>query len=94
MYMLPMAVKKEIIVASKNGLHARPAMEFVQLAKKFASAVRVEKAELVADGKSILEVMTLGAEQGSKIRLIVDGKDEVEAAEVLENLLTGNTDEP
>ena len=89
-----MAVEKEIIIASEYGLHARPAMEFVQLAKKFGSKVRVEKAELAADGKSILEIMTLGAEQGSKVRLIVDGKDELKAAEALENLLISNPDEP
>jgi phosphotransferase system HPr (HPr) family protein len=88
-----MAIEKEIVIANKYGLHARPAMEFVQLAKKFGSSVRVEKAELAADGKSILEIMTLGAERGSKVRLVVKGEDEARAAAALENLLVGSADE-
>jgi phosphocarrier protein len=88
-----MAVEKEIVIAHKYGLHARPAMEFVQLAKKFASTVKILKADDAADGKSILEVMSLGAERGTRVTLIVDGDDESAAADALANLLLNDSDE-
>lgn len=64
---------------NRSGLHARPATAFVQLAAALTSAVTVENLDrpgAVADGKSILEVLTLGASPGHRIRVTADGPDE------------------
>lgn len=88
-----MAIVKEIVINNRYGLHARPAMMFVKIAKGFGSTVTVSKGDTVADGKSILEIMTLAAERGAKITLKVEGDDEVAAFAAFEELISGELDE-
>lgn len=64
-----------VILQNKVGLHARPAALFVQTAKKFKSEIKVEKDGLEANAKSILDILSLGAEQGSPITIKVNGED-------------------
>lgn len=69
-------IERTFIVKNKLGLHARPAALFVQTTHKFHSHVRVVKDGQEVDGKSIMGILTLAAECGSKITLIADGSDE------------------
>ena len=70
-----MVVQARVTVKNPLGLHARPAALFVQLAKKFHAEVVVRKGRLSANGKSIMSVLMLGAQQGSQIRIQANGKD-------------------
>lgn len=70
-------------IVNKLGLHARPAAMLVTEAAKFQSEVFFIKDEIRINGKSIMGVMMLAAEQGSIITIEVDGPDEKEAMEVL-----------
>lgn len=81
-------VIKEIIIKNKQGLHARPAAMFVQIASKYNSNVTIQKSEERVNGKSIMGILTLGAEQNSKIIIEADGEDAIEVVEELNNLLT------
>ncbi|MGC9772653.1 HPr family phosphocarrier protein [Fervidobacterium pennivorans subsp. shakshaketiis] len=78
---------REIILKNKSGLHARPAAVFVQAASKFKSKITIKMNEKEADGKSILKVLSLGANQGSRIVLEIDGEDEDEALKTLSELI-------
>lgn len=80
---MPIA-KRTVTVIHRQGLHARPAALFVQLAKRFASAVTVKKGRKIVDGKSIMGLLTLAAGPGSRIAIVADGPD---ASEVLERLI-------
>ena len=77
-------IKKEFEIFNKVGLHARPAALFVQTASKFKSQISIEKGNKTVNGKSIMGVLTLGASSGDKVTIIVDGPDENEAIEVIE----------
>ena len=70
-----------------SGLHARPASEFVALAKTFESKVTVrrldDEAALPANAKSIIKILAQGFSVGTPIEITADGIDEVEAAEKL-----------
>jgi phosphocarrier protein HPr len=69
---------KDIIVRNKNGLHARPAMEFVDLANSFAASIKVKRTDdmaVEADGKSIMQMMILEAMPGTPLRIEADGED-------------------
>jgi phosphotransferase system HPr (HPr) family protein len=79
--------EEEIIVNSRNGLHARPASIFVQVANKFDSSVKLEKDNEVVDGKSIIAILSLGINKGMKVKLIVEGRDASEAFLELKNFL-------
>jgi len=80
-------IEKEITVKNKQGLHARPAALFVQTAAKFDSSVKIEKNSELVDGKSIMGILSLGAESGNKIKLIVEGEDANAAVEELKRIL-------
>lgn len=82
----------EVKLEIKNevGLHARPAALFVQTANKFQSAITVKNGDLSANAKSILHILTLGAEQGSVITVIADGEDADQALEALIELNATN----
>ena len=81
-------IRKEIIVKSPQGLHARPAALFVQIVSKYHSSVTVESAGERVNGKSIMGLLTLGLQQGTQLFLDVVGDDaEIVVAE-LEKLLS------
>ena len=87
-------MKRTITVAHPQGLHARPAALFVQLAKRFVSRITVKKGRKSVDGKSIMGLLTLAANKGARISLVVDGPDAREALEQLSGLLTQPVVEP
>lgn len=81
-------LKKKIMVSNKQGLHARPAALFVQIANKFDSRVTVSRDAEKVNGKSIMGILMLGAENGSVIEIEVEGKDAHQVLEELEKLVT------
>ncbi len=72
-------MEKDITVANKKGLHARPAALFVQLADKLNVSVTIQKGEEKINGKSIMALLTLGAPCGTVLKLIVEGDRAQEA---------------
>ena len=80
-------VSTHVSVTNHYGLHARPAAEFVKLASRFRSEVWIEKDGLEVNGKSIMGVLMLAAELGSKLRLRVVGDDAEAALEALAHLI-------
>lgn len=86
-----MFLKKKIKIKDPQGLHARPASMFVKIANKFESEVTVRKGHESADGKSIMGLMTLAANQGSVIEVEVSGPDAEQAMTQLELFLTTET---
>ncbi len=79
-------LKKNIKIKFKNGFHIRPATKFVKEAKKFSSEIKIKLKDKIINAKSLLEIQTLGIIKGSIITLIIDGKDENNAIEVLSRL--------
>ena len=80
-------VKKEIVIKGKQGLHARPAALFVQIANKFESDIFVTKDGEEVNGKSIMGILMLAAEKGTKVSLKAVGSDAEEAVKELEKIL-------
>jgi phosphotransferase system HPr (HPr) family protein len=83
-------MERTVTLGSKSGLHARPAAIFVQNAKGFQSQVTLAKNEKTVNGKSILSVLSLGAEQGDAVVLTVHGDDAQSAVDKLSALLEGD----
>ena len=87
-----MAVEKKITIRNETGLHARPAALFVQIANKFESSITIIKDDQTVNGKSIMGILMLAAEKGSRISIIADGKDAEEAVVELSEILSKNTE--
>ncbi|MFC1624687.1 HPr family phosphocarrier protein [Candidatus Omnitrophota bacterium] len=88
-----MLIEKKITINNEQGLHARPAALFVQIANKYESDVIVKKGKQEVNGKSIMGLMTLAAEKGSLIRLKIEGHDANEAMQELEQIISGEKTE-
>ena len=82
-----MFIKKKIKIKSSQGLHARPASTFVRIANKFESDVTVKKGAERVNGKSIMGLLVLAANQGSMIEIEVSGPDAEQAIHELEYFL-------
>lgn len=72
-------IKKKVTILNSSGLHARPSAALVKLASKFKADFYIHMYGYRVNGKSILGVMTLAAEQGAELVFEVDGPDEEEA---------------
>jgi phosphocarrier protein len=79
--------ERTVQIVNKNGLHARPAAELVKTAGKFSSDVTIVRDDLEVNGKSIMGVMMLAAECGSRITLRAIGPDESAVLDALEQLV-------
>lgn len=75
-------------VRNPDGLHVRPASEFVKVASRFRAEVRVEKDGLEVNGKSIMGVMMLAAEFGSTLVITAEGEDAQDAVDALAEFVT------
>ena len=82
-----MVVKQGEII-NQTGLHARPASDFVMMAKKYQSKITIckEDGEPV-NAKSIVRLLAEGIGPGTKVELCAEGDDEAEAVEALEALI-------
>ncbi|MDY6915954.1 MAG: HPr family phosphocarrier protein [Candidatus Cloacimonadota bacterium] len=69
-------IKTKVKIKNKLGMHARPATMLVKAASKYRSDLKIVKDDMEINGKSIMGVMTLAAEQGSELELVADGVDE------------------
>ena len=85
--------EKILTIRNRLGLHARPAAMFVQEAVKFKSQLFVIKDGLQVNGKSVMGLMLLAAESGSKLTIKADGPDESKVIEALERLFERKFDE-
>jgi len=72
-------MERETRIVNPLGMHARPAAAFVKTANRFRSHVSVRRGELTVNGKSIMGMMMLAAEQGAAIVIAAEG-DDAEAA--------------
>lgn len=75
--------EKEVLVKNYPGIHAHPAGLFVKRASQFRAEIFVTKGEMSVNGKSIMGVLMLAAETGSRLVIRAEGPDEVEAVDSL-----------
>lgn len=82
-----MAIEIRVKIINRHGLHARPAVRFVQLASKFKSQIIICKNDNCVDAKNILKILSLGVDYGDTIVLKIEGEDENDALNQISHLL-------
>jgi len=82
-------VEREARIVNKYGLHARPAMQFVEIANRYNCKIEVSNGTLAVDAKSIMSVMRLAATKGTVLKIVADGEDAEPAVEALVDLVAG-----
>ena len=83
----------KVQVPNALGMHARPSAEFVKLAGRFSCSILVAKNDLEVNGKSIMGVLMLAAEQGSALTIRAEGDDADRAVTALARLVRRGFDE-
>ncbi len=82
--------EREAVIGTEEGLHARPAAQFVKTAKQFSSDIVVVKGGREANAKSSLRIMTLGARKGDNVTIRAEGDDAEAAVEALADLISAD----
>jgi phosphocarrier protein HPr len=82
-----MMMERTVEIVNRNGLHARPAAEIVKLSSKFNCDITIVREDLEVNGKSIMGVMMLAAEDGSNILVRADGPDAEQAVSAIADLV-------
>lgn len=83
----------KVVVRHEVGLHARPAAQFVKVAKQFSSAITVTNKSKTVNGKSVVLLLTLGVNKDSEIEIAATGDDEKQAVTALVHLIEQNFSE-
>jgi phosphotransferase system HPr (HPr) family protein len=87
------ALKRTVTVANRQGMHARPALLIVTEARKFDARVVIAKGLHEVEATEILQVMSLGAEQGEQLTLAGSGNQAQAAVDAIEQLFLRKFDE-
>ena len=84
-------IEKTVVVTNRLGIHARPATVFVQAAATFQADIFLSKGDVSrVNGKSIMGVMMLAAEQGAEVLVETEGTDAEQAVDALAELLAND----
>lgn len=83
-------ISREVVVGIEQGLHARPADLLAREARKWQSRIELVGKTQRVDGKSILDVLTLAAEAGTRLVVEATGPDAREAVEAIGGLFDRN----
>lgn len=87
------SVTKIAVVRNPKGIHLRPAGLLAELAAKFTSDIKIVKDEVRANGRSILDIVTLVASEGATLTIIAEGDDAHKAVEALVRFIETDTTE-
>ncbi len=87
------SVAARVTIVNRLGLHARPAMCFVDVASGFAASVMVKRGDQAVDGKSIMQMMLLAATKGTELEIECVGDDAPAACAALKKLVESGFDE-
>lgn len=79
--------EKSVVITAENGLHTRPAAQFVKEAKSFQSDIHVISDGKSASAKSLFKLQTLGLTKGTAITIQADGPDAEQAVDKLAALM-------
>ena len=82
-------VMRDCPLRNKLGMHARPASMIAQIANRFQSDISITKDGQDTDGKSVMGLLMLAAEQGSVLSITAHGEDALEALDAIEKLIAG-----
>jgi phosphotransferase system HPr (HPr) family protein len=80
-------IREQITIQNQLGLHTRAAAKLVDIAKKFESKIELVFRERTVDCKSIMGVITLGAQKNNVVDVVIDGGDEGRAFEAIKKLV-------
>lgn len=83
-------IEEKVTITDSEGLHARPASDFVKSAMSFKSNVNITVGDKTINGKSVIAIMSLGIKVNTEITVSCEGEDQEEALKALVKILKDN----
>lgn len=83
-------IYKELVINNYDGLKAKAAASFVQVANQYESQILIEFSNKKINAKSIMGLLSLGVKYGESIYVFANGKDEKDAVAALADLVNNN----
>ena len=80
-------IRRPVVIQNPLGLHLRPAGAFVKKAQQFEAEIKVIRESYGVDAKSIIDLVTLGASQGTHLIIEAEGHDAQAAVDALAELV-------
>jgi phosphotransferase system HPr (HPr) family protein len=80
-------LRRIVMIRNPQGFHVRPAAALAERARQFQSRIELSRGEVRVDGRQVLDLIMLAAEQGTEVTLEVTGPDAAEAIEILAQIL-------
>jgi len=81
-------ITRDYVIMAPQGIHARPATTLIRLTKNFKSAVSLKRGDKVVRLNSMLNILSMTIKGGETISVIIEGEDEVNAAEAIDQFFT------
>ena len=88
-----MLEERNIRITNKLGLHVRPAAQLAELANKYQSQIAINIDKRSVNAKSIIELLTLGATEGTMLTFRAEGEDAAAALDSIQQLIENKFDE-
>ena len=86
-------VSQDILIINRLGLHARAAAQLVRMANEYPCEIRLDNAGQVSDAKSVMQVLMLGATEGTTLKISADGDKEDDALQAVVDLFAARFNE-
>jgi len=86
-------LERTVKISNKSGIHVRPAAQIAELANKFQANITFVKDGNEINAKSIMDLLTLAAGEGTQIKIKAEGIDEKKAIDALESLVNSKFSE-
>lgn len=80
-------IEEEVEIRGRLGLHARPAAKMAKVLNGFKARVWIGRGDKLVDARSILDVLTLGASAGTRLRIVAEGEEAEEALDQIKRVL-------
>jgi phosphotransferase system HPr (HPr) family protein len=84
---------REVTIVNELGLHARSAAKIAELANRSTASVWVQKGDEKADASSIVDILTLACEKGTKITIRIENKSDFNILEAITKLVESGFEE-
>jgi PTS hybrid protein len=86
-------LEAQVTLPNRAGLHARSAAMVVKAMARFQSVITLDVGERQASARSLMELLRLGARQGSTVNIRVDGLDAEDALHEIKTMMERGFDE-
>ncbi len=86
-------LSRHVAIINELGLHARSAAQIAALANRSTASVWIQKGNEKADASSIVDILTLACEKGSKITISIENKADFNILEAITELVEGGFEE-